>query len=92
MYLRDLIPSINKKFKKIFFSDVAFDSNKVKKNSIFFAIKGNKFDGNNFIHKAIENGAKIIISEKKILKKKRVFYFFIQKMLENYSQNFLLEL
>ena len=62
MYLRDLIPSINKKFKKIFFSDVTFDSNKVKKNSIFFAIKGNKFDGNNFIHKAIENGAKINIS------------------------------
>ena len=89
MYLRDLIPSINKKFKKIFFSDVAFDSNKVKKNSIFFAIKGNKFDGNNFIHKAIENGAKIIISEKKILKKKEGVLFFhtknVRKLLSEFS-------
>ena len=89
MYLRDLIPSINKKFKKIFFSDVAFDSNKVKKNSIFFAIKGNKFDGNNFIHKAIENGAKIIISEKKILKKREGVLFFhtknVRKLLSEFS-------
>ena len=89
MYLRDLIPNINKKYKKIFFSDVAFDSNKVKKNSIFFAIKGNKFDGNNFIHKAIENGAKIIISEKKILKKKEGVLFFhtknVRKLLSEFS-------
>merc|ERR1711966_115529 len=34
--------------------------------NIFFAIKGNKVDGNNFITSAISNGAKIIITEKKI--------------------------
>ena len=54
-----------------FFSGIAFDSSKVRKNDIFFAIKGKKFDGNNYIDSAIKKGAKIIISEKKIIKKKR---------------------
>ncbi len=89
MYLRDLIPSINKKYKKIFFSDVVFDSDKVKKNSIFFAIKGNKFDGNDFIDEAIKKGAKIIISEKKILKKREGVLFFhtknVRKLLSEFS-------
>ena len=89
MYLRDLIPNINKKYKKFFFSDIVFDSNKVKKNSIFFAIKGNKFDGNDFINQAIENGAKIIISEKKILKKREGVLFYhiknVRKLLSEFS-------
>ena len=66
MLLKDYIPNIKKKFKKVFFSGISFESAKVKKNNIFFAIKGNKIDGNNFISKAIKKGAKIIISEKKI--------------------------
>ena len=66
MLLKDYIPNIKKKFKKVFFSGISFESAKVKRNNIFFAIKGNKIDGNNFISKAIKKGAKIIISEKKI--------------------------
>ena len=68
MYLKDYIPKINKKYKKVFFSGIAFDSSKVKKNNIFFAIKGKKFDGNNYIEKAIKQGARVIITEKKNLK------------------------
>jgi len=68
MYLKDYIPKINKKYKKVFFSGITFDSSKVKKNNIFFAIKGKKFDGNNYIEKAIKQGARVIISEKKIFK------------------------
>ena len=66
MFLKDYIPNINKKFKNIFFSGVSFNSTKVKKNNIFFAIKGNNIDGNNFIHIAIKKGAKVIITEKKV--------------------------
>ena len=33
---------------------LAFDSKKVKRNYIFFAIKGNKFDGNKYIPEAIK--------------------------------------
>ena len=65
MLLKDYIPNIEKKFREIFFSGISFESTKVKKNEIFFAIKGNKTDGNNFISNAIKKGSKIIVSEKK---------------------------
>ena len=76
MLLKDYISNINKKYRKVFFSGISFDSSKVKKDNIFFAIKGNKFDGNNYIDVAIKNGAKIIITEKKINKKKMKMLFF----------------
>ena len=38
----------------------------IKKNYIFFAIKGNNIDGNNYIPLAIKKGSKIIVTEKKI--------------------------
>ena len=68
MQLKDYIPGIDRRYSKIFFSGIAFDSSKVKKNNIFFAIKGATFDGNDFVNTAIKKGAKIIISEKKKLK------------------------
>ncbi len=89
MQLKDYIPNINKKFRKFFFSGISFDSAKIKKNHIFFAIKGNKIDGNNFISTAIKKGAKIIITEKKINKYKNgVLYIHtknIRKLLANVS-------
>ena len=71
MFLQNYIPNINKNKRTVFFSGIAFDSNDVKKDNIFFAIKGNSFDGNDYIDLAIKRGAKIIISEKKIVKKKK---------------------
>ena len=76
MLLRDYIPNINKKHRKIFFSGISFDSSKVKKDNIFFAIKGNKFDGNDYIDVAIKKGAKIIFTNKRIVKKKDNVLFF----------------
>ena len=66
MLLGNYINNINEDFKKIFFSGISFNSNQVKKNYIFFAIKGDKADGNNYISSAIKKGAKIVITEKKI--------------------------
>ena len=54
MLLKDYIPKLNKLYSKTYFSGVSFESSKVRKNNIFFAIKGNRFDGNNFINKAIK--------------------------------------
>ena len=68
MLLKDYIPYIDKKFRKFSFSGISFKSSKVKKNNIFFAIKGNNIDGNNFISTAIKKGSRIIVSEKKIKK------------------------
>ena len=63
MLLKDYYSNLNKHFNKFKFNGITFDSNLVKKNYIFFAIKGNNFDGNKFIKDAIKNGSKIIISE-----------------------------
>ncbi|MDD4148642.1 MAG: UDP-N-acetylmuramoyl-L-alanyl-D-glutamate--2,6-diaminopimelate ligase [Bacteroidales bacterium] len=45
------------------FSKPEFDSRKVKKDDIFFAIKGSLNDGHGFIEKAISNGANVIVCE-----------------------------
>ncbi len=89
MQLKDYIPNIDKKFKKNFFSGISFESDKVKKNNIFFAIKGNNIDGNNFIPLAIKKGSKIIITEKKHKKfENGIFYIHtknIRKLLAEIS-------
>ncbi len=69
MYLKKHIVNLNKKKNRLTFSGISFDSTKVKKNYIFFAIKGNNVDGNNYINQAIKKGAKIIISEREIEKR-----------------------
>ena len=89
MYLKDYIPKLDKKYNKIFFSGVSFNSSKVKKNNIFFALEGNKFDGNNYIEAAIKKGARIIVSEKKIKKKKKYSFFTLLKCKEIISKSFI---
>ena len=66
MLLSDYFQNIQSSYKKFFFSGISFDSTEIKKNNIFFAIKGNKIDGNDFVSSAISNGAKIVVTEKKI--------------------------
>ena len=75
MLLKDYIPNINKKYGEAFFSGISFESFKVRKDNIFFAIKGNQTDGNDYIDAAIKKGAKIIVSEKKIIKKNKSTIF-----------------
>ncbi len=64
MFLKDYYPKLNKKFSKIKFNGIAHNSTQIKREYIFFAIKGNIIDGNKFIKDAIKKGSKIIISEK----------------------------
>ena len=66
MLLGNLIKCSSKKYQKISIKGIAFDSKKVKKGDIFFAIKGNKTSGNKFISEALSKGASAIISDKKI--------------------------
>ena len=63
MFLGDYFHNINSNYKKFFFSGISFNSNKIVKDNIFFAIKGNKLNWSNFILHAIKNGSKIIITE-----------------------------
>ena len=64
MFLKDYYPNLNKKYCRIKFKGISFNSKFIKKNFIFFAIKGNNIDGNKFVKDAIKIGSNIIISEK----------------------------
>ncbi len=66
MLLGNYFTNIDNSKKKFFFSGISFNSKHLKKDNIFFAIKGNNFDGNKFISTAVKKGSKIIISEKRI--------------------------
>ena len=62
MLVGKFIKNINSKFKSHFFSGLSFNSLNLKKNNIFFAIKGTKINGNKFIQDAIKKGAGTIVS------------------------------
>ncbi len=65
MLLGNYFHNINKNYKNFSFSGISFDTKNIKKNNIFFAIKGNSVDGNKFIPKAIKKGSKIIVTERR---------------------------
>src|SRR5437867_3007856 len=44
--------------------NIAYDSRRVQKNSLFVALRGEKFDGHEFIGQAIERGASVIVAER----------------------------
>jgi len=48
---------------KVDISDIQFDSRQIAKNSLFVAVRGYNVDGHNFIEKAIELGASVILCE-----------------------------
>ena len=78
MILGQVLQNINKKYKTIKFRNIRFNSKECKPNDIFFAIKGNKSNGNNYINEAIKNGAKIIVSNLKFegFNKDRILFIF----------------
>ena len=73
MLLKNLIntPAIGK--KKIQIKGLAINSKEVKKDFIFFAIKGQKNNGEEFISEAIKRGASVVICTKNCkFKKKKI--------------------
>ncbi len=64
MLLKNLINNISGNKKNIIISGLAINSQEVKKNYIFFAIKGNKINGEKFIPQAIQKGASVIVCSK----------------------------
>jgi MurE/MurF fusion protein len=66
MQLGNFFKNLDKKYHNTYFSGVAFNHKQVKKDNIFFAIKGTKSDGNEYIFNVIKKGVKVIISEKDI--------------------------
>ena len=56
-------------------NDLQIDSRKIKPGSAFIAVKGTAADGHQFIEKAIENGAAVIVYEEEpAMKKEEIVY------------------
>ena len=57
------IASIYKKFEAC--ASVSTDTRKINKNDMYFALKGDNFDGNKFVKQAFESGAKYCVVDDK---------------------------
>ena len=66
MFLGNLLRSVNKEYQKIPVEGLCFDSRKIKKRDIFFAIDGKKETGTKFIKDVIAKKASAIITNNKI--------------------------
>ena len=67
---KELSEALNINIKKnISFDGISIDSRDIKKNSLFFPIKGERFNGHDFISGAFQNGAKASIVEEKEIKR-----------------------
>ncbi len=53
-------------FQDFIVEGIAYNSKEVKENYVFFAIKGEMFDGHDFVYEAINKGAKAIVVERKL--------------------------
>ena len=67
--MNNLIEKLYEHFCTIASSTVTTDSRNCPKNSIFFALKGESFDGNLYAEKAIENGCSLAIIDNKSCQK-----------------------
>ena len=65
----DLAKFLNKKIKfNELIKSISTDTRSLKKNSLFIAIKGENFDGNDFVDEALSKGSNIIIADNKRFK------------------------
>jgi len=89
MIIGNFIKGIKSEYRNHYFSGLNFNSSKCKKDNIFFAIKGNKIDGNKFINHAIQKGAKTIISNQKFVGIKKNILFIkssnVRKLLSEFA-------
>ena len=65
MLLKKLIENYPRDLKNLRVAGLTINSKEVKKGYIFFAIKGHKLNGENFIDQAIKKGASLIVCSSK---------------------------
>ncbi len=68
------------------FHSISYDSREIQKGDIFVAMKGSKVDGNDYIEKAIKNGAVAVITDSKdidVSKYENVSFYYVNKLREN---------
>ena len=72
MLLINLISNLKPEVAAIKIKNISFDSRNVKKGDLFISIKGDKYDGHDYIDKAILKGAKVVIHSSKIKKNNKL--------------------
>ena len=83
MLLKKLIKISSKKYSGLNIKGLAINSKEVKKGFIFFAIKGNKLNGEKFIKDAITKGAVVIICSQNCKFKSDFIYVIKTKNIRN---------
>ena len=81
---------------KLFYecSEVSTDTRRISKDTLFVALKGDKFDGNKYAQTAIDKGAKYaIVDDKTVANGKNIFYVnnslkFLQKLASHHRNSF----
>ena len=69
MLLKNLFSNLPIELSAININGISFDSRNTKKGDLFVSIKGNKFNGDDFINHALGRGAKVIVHSHMIKKK-----------------------
>ncbi len=64
-------------------SGVDTDTRKIRKDSIFFALKGENFNGNSFAEQALEKGARYVVVDEKKYAKDKEHYILVKNCLES---------
>ena len=73
MLLKKIIKNLPISIQNINIKGLSLDSRQIKKNYLFFAVKGTKYNGENYIVNAIKKGAKAVICDVKYkIKNKKI--------------------
>ena len=74
MLLKNLIRNLKPEVAALKIKGISFDSRRVKKGDLFVSIKGEKFDGNDYVNQATSKGAKVIVHSKKVKQNKKATF------------------
>lgn len=70
----DTASKLREYFQKYKIKGIGFDSRKLNEGDAFFAIKGERVDGNNYIDAALQNKAAVVFTDNPAYQKERVIY------------------
>ena len=87
MLLKNLIKNLPPNLQKLNIKGLALNSHEVRKGFIFFALKGVKVNGENYIDNAIKNGAIFIICSKNCKFQSTKIKIFKTKNVKSYLSN-----
>ena len=66
-----ILSNVLGKIKNLDFNGFSIDTRSIQKGNLFLALKGKKYNGNKFVHKALKKGAGCIISTSSFKKKNK---------------------